>query len=411
MKTPTLKQRGKAIHLKSKVKGVEISYSLGLQLNDKMKFENNRVHALNSDLKTTRDVAEINNKLARFELCFQETYIELNNSGSLTNFKFKTLLKEKYEGDFTTKTERSTKLYDLVIEYEKGLKDGTIVNKKKIPYADTATLKPMLSGLIRLKEFCNTRTIHDLGVNTDKEYFAFLKKKYPELALSSSRHQLKVLKLFGKWLFEERVLKINFGRDWERPAEPKTTHVYLTNKELDAISAAIIPANIAHYRILFMVQSYTGLRVSDLMTLRKHNISNNRIVVSQQKTEEPVIIPIHKKLKPWLKSWLEHPKLGKVYDQEYNEELKFIADQAKIRDSVQITTKTLSGVKTELVPKYKVVSSHTARRTAITNLYLNGCPKHIIMAISGHKTESSLRKYIKASGVEILDNTDIDQYF
>ena len=46
--------------------------------------------------------------------------------------------------------------------------------------------------------------------------------------------------------------------------------------------------------------------------------------------------------------------------------------------------------------KYKMVVTHTARRSFCTNMYLRGIPTTTIMAISGHTTEENFKKYIKA---------------
>ena len=47
--------------------------------------------------------------------------------------------------------------------------------------------------------------------------------------------------------------------------------------------------------------------------------------------------------------------------------------------------------------KWQLVSSHTARRSFATNLYLSGFPTLSIMQITGHKTESAFMKYIKVT--------------
>jgi integrase len=47
------------------------------------------------------------------------------------------------------------------------------------------------------------------------------------------------------------------------------------------------------------------------------------------------------------------------------------------------------------IEKYKLVSSHTARRSLATNLYLAKQPIGTIMSITGHGSEANLRKYLK----------------
>lgn len=55
-------------------------------------------------------------------------------------------------------------------------------------------------------------------------------------------------------------------------------------------------------------------------------------------------------------------------------------------------------------PRYKLVSCHTARRTAITNMYLSGqfTPRQI-MSVSGHVKEETFLKYVRLSLDERAD--------
>ena len=48
-------------------------------------------------------------------------------------------------------------------------------------------------------------------------------------------------------------------------------------------------------------------------------------------------------------------------------------------------------------PKYKLVSSHTARRSSATNMKLSGMPDNLIQACTGYKTLMQLLKDIKQS--------------
>ena len=47
--------------------------------------------------------------------------------------------------------------------------------------------------------------------------------------------------------------------------------------------------------------------------------------------------------------------------------------------------------------KYKLITTHTARRSFATNLYLAGVQTHTIMAITGHSTEKAFLRYIKVT--------------
>ena len=48
------------------------------------------------------------------------------------------------------------------------------------------------------------------------------------------------------------------------------------------------------------------------------------------------------------------------------------------------------------IPKYDMVSSHTARRSFATNFYEDGVPIKQLMAVTGHTTESSFKNYVRS---------------
>ena len=57
-----------------------------------------------------------------------------------------------------------------------------------------------------------------------------------------------------------------------------------------------------------------------------------------------------------------------------------------------------------LMFKYELIVSHTARRSALTNLYKTGLlDNREMMAISGHKSERVFEKYIKVGPSEHAD--------
>jgi integrase len=87
-----------------------------------------------------------------------------------------------------------------------------------------------------------------------------------------------------------------------------------------------------------------------------------------------------------------------ISNQKTNDYLKELGQKVpSLCDEVQ---KAITKGGKRITTKYKkweLLSSHTARRTFATNEYLAGTPSLTIMAITGHKTESSFLKYIRAS--------------
>ena len=52
-------------------------------------------------------------------------------------------------------------------------------------------------------------------------------------------------------------------------------------------------------------------------------------------------------------------------------------------------------VTTKQVPVYKLIKTHTARRSFICNMLLRGYDAHLIMKITGHNDVESFQKYVK----------------
>jgi integrase len=55
------------------------------------------------------------------------------------------------------------------------------------------------------------------------------------------------------------------------------------------------------------------------------------------------------------------------------------------------------------VEKYNLISTHTARRSFATNLFLADVPPISIMKITGHKTERAFLSYIRMTSEQNAD--------
>ncbi len=177
--------------------------------------------------------------------------------------------------------------------------------------------------------------------------------------------------------------------------------VALNEEELQLIEDLDLSKNarLEKTRDVFLVGCWTGLRFSDVGKLRKENIGDDDIItITQSKTNDRVYIPLH----PIVKDILERYdyKLPIISNQKFNDYIKEVCQLAGI-DKPFIKSITRGGIKqTAVYPKWQVVSSHTARRSFATNLYLAGLPSISIMSVTGHRTETSFLRYIKVSQAE-----------
>lgn len=206
--------------------------------------------------------------------------------------------------------------------------------------------------------------------------------------------------------------------------EDKVVEIYLTEEELQALYEMPLSGKEDKARDVFLVGCYTSQRFSDYSRITERNISFHDgvgiITLTQQKTGTEVSIPI---LNDNLIRIFEKYDYNLPYinNNRLNDTIKLVLE--KLSETVpslkqEMATKlTLVNQKMEgqnrvsykrnehgeaLVPRYRLATTHTARRTGITLMYLSKMlDSHEMMSISGHKTESVFNDYIKISGIEL----------
>lgn len=204
--------------------------------------------------------------------------------------------------------------------------------------------------------------------------------------------------------------------------------VYLTQEEIDAIARQNIDklGKVAEIcRDIFMVGVWTAQRVSDYNSIGPESIHVTKhrwvedvpsetgkttsvirekeityVDIRQKKTGVKVSIPCRSNLKAIFEKYKY--KLPHIDDRVLNREIKRIAHAAGIVTPVSI--ETTRGFKTErrLIEKYKLITSHTARRTGATLMYLAGIDIYDIMKITGHSTPEMLKRYIRADNLDTV---------
>jgi len=161
----------------------------------------------------------------------------------------------------------------------------------------------------------------------------------------------------------------------------------------------------------FVISCYTALDWSTIRTLNRNSFydkgKHQFIRIQRIKTKTNVIIPVHPIVKEIMDKYnWSLPQLNINIDW-YNDLVKSIAREAGINSLVSITDKQQE----KLVQKWELVSSHTGRRSAATNMYLAGIRPLQIRLITGHKTEESFLKYIRISKQYNADLVAESKYF
>lgn len=207
----------------------------------------------------------------------------------------------------------------------------------------------------------------------------------------------------------------------------KAKEIYLTGTELQALYEMKLDGLKGKIRDVFLVGTYLCQRFSDYSRLERENFTTTakgtKIVrIVQEKTGNSVVIPIlnDNLLHIAEKYDYEIPKVNDVVLNRYIKQiLKELSETVPTLARLERTVLTMKERTKEergevsftrdtkghvVKPRYDLVSSHTARRSGITNLYLTGLfDSFQMMSVSGHKDEKTFNEYIKLSSDEIAD--------
>ena len=185
------------------------------------------------------------------------------------------------------------------------------------------------------------------------------------------------------------IHRLNIDYDLILDNFPELTQAHRVMQRLDSLS---------NTRDRALLGAFTALRFQDYRELEL-SVGDNTISVRHQKTNIRTSIPIHWVIKEmWERRGRTMPP--PVTNQALNDSLKLLGKIAGINQIVSVT-RTMGGKKvTKQVPKWKLISTHTMRRSACTNMYLEGIPLKVIMSFSGHTKISTLLSYIRASQLE-----------
>ena len=152
------------------------------------------------------------------------------------------------------------------------------------------------------------------------------------------------------------------------------------------------------------------MRFSDYSTLKGLTDKDEYITRISEKTGIKTIIPMHPVIREILirRNNILPPAIS---NQKMNKQLKVLGELAGITDDVEITTTKVTGKIRGIFKKYELITTHTARRSGCTNMYLSGIDVIDIMSFSGHKTTKSFMKYIKASQQQIAEKVKDHPFF
>lgn len=299
-----------------------------------------------------------------------------------------------------------TPVEEYVCTYVEGAESGKRLNSYGRRFADN-TLPALRRTKELFLEFQMTRPSRILFIQVDKvamnKFKAFLQQK--GYSTNTVDKYLTCLKTIISRA-EEEGYKPRSSFRLASSIREDVESIYLTQEEVEKlmnVDLSDMPQCYSYARDIFLIGVWTAQRVSDYGSISPQSIHYDRGLVTldilQKKTGQTVSIPCNPHLLAVLQRYDMKPP--HIAPQHLNKYIKVIGKMAGIDQIVEIEKSTLLGRRRMAVPKYTLITSHTARRTGATLMYLSGMEYWDIMMITGHSSPEMLKRYIKANSLDV----------
>lgn len=364
-----------------------VRFSSGLSIEPKN--WNSKIQKVKSNATNS---IRINQKLMDIEKYIIDNY-EINNKKiiNLDNVKKEVL---SYISDY-----KNTNINTFNYYYDEYLKDNFENNKFK-----KSTIKQKKATQSFINKLNSNLMIDELDINFFESFTKFLiNKGYTNVYVKKQINQVKAF--LNNYAVPKKIVTNLEYLNYSLKELPKnyTTFISLSEEEIDILKGLELPERLDKVRDLFVFQCYTGLRVSDLLKLKKENfnIPNKILDVYTLKTSKVIQIPLVDTTMKILEKY--NFNLPVISDVKYNKYIKEICSIAGFNEIIY-NIKHVGKEKIEYSkPKYEMITSHTARRTFITRLLRKGAIPEQIMNLSGHTNRVVFDNYVKITQNESIN--------
>jgi integrase len=383
------------IYLQFKYNGYKLVFSFG-QTIDPKQWNKGKQRVKSNNITTADGDYSLNDTLDELaRICLLSYKAELKNGvpqpDTLKSYLVAFMNRNKEEED-------APSLYKLIDRFVAG--EIKYRGKEKVK----GTLAKYTTAKNNLKTF-ETKTRYKVDFDTINldffyKYVSFLRSK--GLSQNTIAKQIDHVKTFMNEAFDLKYTKnVEHKNKKFSVSTEESDAVYLSDKEIISLYDYDLSDNkkLEQVRDLFVFGCCVGLRFSDFTQVKPQHIIKNGgekfIRMNTQKTGEQVIIPCNplvlKIFQKYAGSTNQLPK--SISNQKFNKYIKEACEVAKLNEKGRL----VSEPDKEL---WECISSHTARRSFATNLYLDGFPTIEIMKITGHRTEKSFLTYLKVSKLD-----------
>jgi site-specific recombinase XerD len=377
--------------------GYQLRYAIGEKINpkywDKAEYKARKTTAF-------PEYGEFNERLNRISSDISRVFRSLKND--LNDVPGPKLLKSALDKELKKRRDRS-EAETTLLPYFAQMIERTENGKRVIPgtgkpYSER-TIKAYRTSYKTLESFAKSYRrkvdFDTVDQNFYEDFRAYLLKKQKK-GVNTAGKEIKTLKTVLNDAAAKGI-KVNpayTSRAFSVISKDADT-IYLNESELSemySLDLSSVP-KLERVRDRFIVAANTGLRFDDVNKVKSSAIKGGMITITQGKTGNPVVIPVHPHVSEILAKY--GGELPEISNQKFNEYIREVAQMVPSLQADSGYSKKGNMKVVENFKRWELVSSHTARRSFATNQHRKGMSSIIVMAITGHRTERSFLKYIR----------------
>lgn len=263
------------------------------------------------------------------------------------------------------------------------------------------TIESYKRDLVKIDNYLN-KSINNIKDTDIKKYLEYLTNEN-ESKTSISRN-ISTLRSFYKFLLIEKVTNYNPMENIDMPKLDKRLPKTLDEEDIDKLLDIKLIDNYSYRNKAMLELMYaTGLRVSELVNLKVHDIDLDMAIVrTMGKGSKERIIPIGDYALYYIKIYLEDYR-DSMLKKDYNDYL-FLNNHGKQMTrqgffKILNTIASTNGIKKDFSP-------HTLRHSFATHLLNHGADLRSIQELLGHSDISTTQIYTHVSNKQLRQNYD-----
>ncbi len=283
--------------------------------------------------------------------------------------------------------------FDAFIQYlrvERGVSEITVKNYRE-------------DFKIFLLSFPDVKTTDDLNVDMLPEFV----RRQDELARSSSTilRRYSLLRNYFSFLNEENILHEEIP-DVDKPKSSKRLPFVMSNEEVDELLEApdISKDNGMRDRAMLELMYATGLRVSELLSLRFRNLNmQNGLITVYGKGNKQRSVPVSSFALEFLRKYIDGPR--KRVKGSKDTDIIFLNRDGKALSRTYFFMQVKRYAEEKGIDSS--VSPHTLRHCFATHLLENGASLRAVQEMLGHSNIATTQIYTEVSTKRIMSAYDL----